>query len=98
MSEDGGHRVVAFAGSLRRGSFNSALIRAARDLAPEGMSVDLIEIGGLPFYRGRRATRRPSPRSSPLWSRSSATYALEYSPRRKFLWLAHMNDSTEICG
>jgi len=26
------------------------LIRAARDLAPEGMSVDLIEIGGLPFY------------------------------------------------
>jgi len=26
------------------------LIRAARDLAPEGMSVELIEIGGLPFY------------------------------------------------
>ncbi|HKH82528.1 MAG TPA: NAD(P)H-dependent oxidoreductase [Gemmatimonadales bacterium] len=50
MAEDGGHRVVAFAGSLRRGSFNSALIRAARDLAPEGMSIELIEIGGLPFY------------------------------------------------
>jgi len=26
------------------------LIRAARDLAPEGMSIELIEIGGLPFY------------------------------------------------
>jgi chromate reductase, NAD(P)H dehydrogenase (quinone) len=50
MAEDGGHRVVAFAGSLRRGSFNRALIRAARDLAPQGMSIELIEIGGLPFY------------------------------------------------
>jgi chromate reductase, NAD(P)H dehydrogenase (quinone) len=50
MAEDGGHRVVAFAGSLRRGSFNRALIRAARHLAPQGMSIELIEIGGLPFY------------------------------------------------
>jgi chromate reductase len=50
MAEDGGHRAVAFAGSLRRGSFNRALIRAARDLAPQGMSIELIEIGGLPFY------------------------------------------------
>jgi chromate reductase, NAD(P)H dehydrogenase (quinone) len=50
MAEDAGHRVVAFAGSLRRGSFNRALIRAARDLAPQGMSIELIEIGGLPFY------------------------------------------------
>jgi chromate reductase, NAD(P)H dehydrogenase (quinone) len=50
MAEDEGHRVVAFAGSLRRNSFNRALIRAARDLAPQGMSIELIEIGGLPFY------------------------------------------------
>jgi chromate reductase, NAD(P)H dehydrogenase (quinone) len=50
MAEDEGHRVVAFAGSLRRDSFNRALIRAARDLAPQGMSIELIEIGGLPFY------------------------------------------------
>jgi chromate reductase, NAD(P)H dehydrogenase (quinone) len=50
MAEDEGHRVVAFAGSLRRNSFNRALIRAARDLAPQGMSIELIEIGALPFY------------------------------------------------
>jgi chromate reductase, NAD(P)H dehydrogenase (quinone) len=42
--------VVAFAGSLRRGSFNRALLDAAKELAPEGMSVELIEIGALPFY------------------------------------------------
>ena len=43
-------RVVAVAGSLRRGSYNRALIEAARQLAPHGMTIDTIEIGGLPFY------------------------------------------------
>jgi chromate reductase, NAD(P)H dehydrogenase (quinone) len=43
-------RIVAFAGSLRRGSFNRALIHAAAELAPDGMTVEPIEIGELPFY------------------------------------------------
>ena len=43
-------RIVAFAGSLRRDSFNRALLRAAQELAPDGMVIELIEIGGLPFY------------------------------------------------
>lgn len=43
-------RVVAFAGSLRRGSFNRALLRAAQELAPNRMEIDIIEIGDLPFY------------------------------------------------
>jgi chromate reductase len=43
-------RVVAFAGSLRRRSFNRALIAAAAELAPAGMSIEPIGIGGLPFY------------------------------------------------
>ena len=43
-------RIIAFAGSLRRGSFNSALLRAAQELAPDGMEIELIEIGDLPFY------------------------------------------------
>ncbi|MFL5403379.1 MAG: NADPH-dependent FMN reductase [Gemmatimonadales bacterium] len=43
-------RIVAFAGSLRRGSFNRALIRAAEALAPDSMTIETIEIGALPFY------------------------------------------------
>lgn len=43
-------KVVAFAGSLRRGSFNRALIRAAQEVSPGGMTIELIEIGELPFY------------------------------------------------
>jgi chromate reductase, NAD(P)H dehydrogenase (quinone) len=43
-------RIAAFAGSLRRKSFNRALIEAARELAPRGVSIEPIEIAGLPFY------------------------------------------------
>jgi chromate reductase len=43
-------RIVAFAGSLRRRSFNRALIRAAAELAPSGLLIETIEIGGLPLY------------------------------------------------
>ena len=43
-------RIVAFAGSLRRGSYNRALIRAAQELAPGGMTIEPIEIGEMPFY------------------------------------------------
>jgi chromate reductase, NAD(P)H dehydrogenase (quinone) len=44
------YHVIAFAGSLRRNSFNRALVGAAQELAPEGLTVEAIEIGGLPFY------------------------------------------------
>lgn len=43
-------QIVAFAGSLRRGSYNRALIRAAEELVPDGMTIEAIEIGELPFY------------------------------------------------
>ena len=43
-------RIVAFAGSLRRHSFNRALVVAAAEIAPPGLSIESVEIGGLPFY------------------------------------------------
>lgn len=43
-------RVAAFAGSLRRKSYNRALITAAQQLAPSGLVIEIIEIGDLPFY------------------------------------------------
>jgi chromate reductase len=43
-------RVVAFAGSLRRKSYNRALIDAARQLVPAELIIETIEIGDLPFY------------------------------------------------
>jgi chromate reductase len=43
-------KVIGISGSLRKGSFNSAALRAAQALAPEGMTIERAEIGDLPLY------------------------------------------------
>jgi chromate reductase, NAD(P)H dehydrogenase (quinone) len=43
-------RVLGIAGSLRRGSYNRALVRAAVDLAPEGMTIEPFELHDVPFF------------------------------------------------
>ncbi|MDN5782560.1 MAG: NAD(P)H-dependent oxidoreductase [Luteimonas sp.] len=44
--------IVALPGSLRRGSFNAALLRAAARLAPAGSSIDVHSLQGVPLYDG----------------------------------------------
>lgn len=43
-------RVVGYAGSLRAASFNRALLRAAKELAPEGMAIEIVEIADIPVF------------------------------------------------
>lgn len=45
-------RIVGISGSLREGSFNAALLRAAAGLAPEGTVIDVRSIRGVPLYDG----------------------------------------------
>ena len=42
--------VIGVSGSLRKGSFNTAALRAAQGLAPEGMTIEVAQIGDLPLY------------------------------------------------
>lgn len=42
--------VVGIAGSLRKRSFNRSLLRAAVDLAPEGMRIDVFDLAAVPVY------------------------------------------------
>lgn len=44
--------VIGIAGSLRKASFNGALLRAAAELAPAGMAVEIASIAGIPLYDG----------------------------------------------
>jgi chromate reductase, NAD(P)H dehydrogenase (quinone) len=45
-------RILGFAGSLRRGSYNRALLRAAVERAPEGMEIAVFDLAGIPLYDG----------------------------------------------
>ena len=45
-------RIIGNAGSLRGGSFNSALLRAAVEECPAGSTVEIESIRGIPLYDG----------------------------------------------
>jgi chromate reductase len=45
-------KILGIAGSLRKGSYNRGLLRAARELLPEGVELVEVDIRDLPFYDG----------------------------------------------
>jgi NAD(P)H-dependent FMN reductase len=47
-----GSPIVGIAGSLRKGSYNAALLRAAVELMPEGTTLETASIRGIPLYDG----------------------------------------------
>lgn len=42
--------IIALSGSLRKGSYNTMLVRALQALAPEGMRIEIAEIRDLPLF------------------------------------------------
>lgn len=43
-------KALAISGSLRKGSYNTAALRAAAELLPEGMTLDFADISQIPLY------------------------------------------------
>ena len=43
-------RILGIAGSLRRGSYNRAALRAATEIAPKGATVETFELDGIPPF------------------------------------------------
>jgi chromate reductase len=50
MSDATTLKILGIAGSLRRGSFNASALRAAQELAPAGMTIDIFDISAIPLY------------------------------------------------
>jgi chromate reductase len=43
-------KVLGICGSLRQGSYNAMALRAARKLAPAGITIEIADIGRIPLY------------------------------------------------
>jgi chromate reductase len=43
-------KILGIAGSLRKGSFNMALLNAAQELAPKNFNITIYDISGIPLY------------------------------------------------
>ncbi len=54
-------RLLGISGSLRAGSFNTALLRAAVDVAGEGISLEAATLHGIPLYDGDVEQREGMP-------------------------------------
>ena len=55
------HRVAVIVGSLRKGSFNRKMALALKAMAPPSMTVEIVEIGGLPLYNQDDDAAPPAP-------------------------------------
>lgn len=53
-------KVLGIAGSLRKDSYNRAALRAAQELAPEGMEIDIVDLGGLPGFNEEQEQNPPA--------------------------------------
>src|ERR687896_1524857 len=70
-------RIVGIAGSLRSGSFNAALLRAAVEECPAGATIEIESIRGIPLYDGDvEAAQGIPPRAAELKERVAGADAL----------------------
>ena len=54
--------VLGISGSLRKGSYNTALLKAASELLPEGMTLEVFDLSSIPLYNDDvRALGYPKP-------------------------------------
>jgi chromate reductase len=67
--------IFGIAGSLRKESFNRALLRAATELVPEGVRLETFELDGLPLFN-QDEEETPHPRVSELKQRVRAADAI----------------------
>jgi chromate reductase, NAD(P)H dehydrogenase (quinone) len=68
-------KILGFAGSLRRASFNKALLREARELLPDGVELEIFDIEGIPPYN-QDLENNPPPRVSEFKTKIRAADAI----------------------
>ena len=67
--------ILGIAGSLRKQSFNRALLRAAQELVPEGARIETFELEGIPAFNEDEEAN-PHPRVTELKQRIRAADAI----------------------
>ena len=50
MTTNGQFRILGIAGSLRRASYNRGLVRAAQQVAPDGVAIEAFDLLPIPLY------------------------------------------------
>jgi chromate reductase len=51
--------ILGFAGSLRKGSYNKSLLRAALEMVPAGVELEIFDLEGIPLFNQDLETQPP---------------------------------------
>ena len=78
---DQGLTVLGICGSLRKGSYNAALMRLAEELKPQGMTLKIAEIGSIPLYNEDVRAQGFPPPVETLRQQIKAADALLFGPK-----------------
>jgi chromate reductase len=62
MTDSRQFKVLGVSGSLRKDSYNTKLLRAAAEVAPEGMTVEIADISDIPMYNADTETAEGFPK------------------------------------
>ena len=68
--------IIGLSGSLRKGSFNTALLHVAAEVAPEGCTVRVATIHGIPLYNADLEAKLPPEHVTELQKRIDAADGL----------------------
>ena len=68
-------RILGIAGSLRKGSFNKSVLRAAQKLVPAGASLEVFELDGIPPFN-QDDEKKPPQRVAELKAKAKAADAI----------------------
>lgn len=96
-------KILAISGSLRKGSFNTAAIRAAQEVAPEGVKIEMAEIGDIPLYNddirnegypesAKRLRAQVAAADAILISTPEYNYAVSAPLKNAFDWISRPPD------
>lgn len=55
-----GIHILGMSGSTRKGSYNSALLRAAKELLPPGVTLEIFDVSGFPLFNADLEANMPA--------------------------------------
>ncbi|MGB2694472.1 MAG: NAD(P)H-dependent oxidoreductase [Dehalococcoidia bacterium] len=78
MQDDRFH-ILGIAGSLRRASYNRGLLRAAQEVTPEGVEIEIFDLNEIPPYNADLDTETPPEAVRALRERIASANALLFA-------------------
>ena len=88
-------RILGISGSGRKGSYNTALLQTAREIAPENVTLEIYDVSSLPLYNQDLETKMPEAVSEFKTKIKAADAILFATPEHNYTITAVLKNAIE---